>query len=150
MRALPAKRQDFFPVLALLILLAILVVANRHVFIPPRGGLAESGVPLPKTWPKTYPIYPGADYLGRDTAQGQVNGRWYDKAWFETQDDSTKVINWYNRRLAAAGYGPISTDNTGYSEKYAFASGKRAVDMEIFFAHNHPTDVSVGFLPPGT
>jgi len=152
MRAFAANRHELVPVLAIVVLLAVLVVANRHVFIPPHGGAAraaESGVPLPKTWPKTYPMYPKAAYLGRDTAQGQVNGHWYYKAWFETQDDSTAVIDWYNRHLSAAGYKPIATTNTGYSEKYAFASGKRAVDMEIFIAHSHPTDISVDFLPRG-
>jgi hypothetical protein len=144
------NRRDLFPVLGILLLLAILVVANRHVFIPPKGTAAASAdnVPLPKSWPTTYPRYPHAGYLGSDTQQGQVNGQWYDKAWFETGTDARTVIAWYDARLAAAGYKPIATTETGYSKKYAFAAGKRVVDMEIFIATGHPTDIAVDFLPP--
>lgn len=142
--------KNIVTTICLAVLVVVLGIANRHVFIPTRGEAigVHRLIPLPKTWPGSYPIYPTADYLGRDAQQGQVGGRWYDRAWFESHADAKAIIRWYDSRLPAAGYKPIATRNTGYSKQYGFAVGKRVVDMEIFINSNKPTDISVDFLPP--
>lgn len=141
-----------WPYLGAAIVLAVLVFANRHVFIPGHFNVysasAPKGYPLPKTWPRRFPIFPHAAYLGRDMQQGEVSGEWYDRAWFETRTDATHVIEWYSSHLDKTRFIPVSTDKNHSSATYTFASGRRVVDMEIFIARGAPTDFSVDFLPP--
>lgn len=144
------KRGNLAILLGIAVVLATILAANRHVFLPGQGPRAGQppAVPLPPAFPADFPIYPGAAYQGAEEAQGQINGRSYDRGWFEIREDSQKVIAWYDGQLASAGYAPVATFDEGYSRRYGFAADKGVAQVEIFIERdkNKPTTFSVDFF----
>lgn len=143
------NRQNLYPILGLLIVIVGLVAANRRVFAvsSQHNVYDDASLPLPNTWPRSYPLYPNSTYQGSDKAQGQAHGKWYDKAWFSADGTSETIIRWYQAHLKKAGYRPISQTTTGFSRKYAFDTKRQVVDMEIFVGSDSPTEFSVDVLP---
>ena len=144
------KRGNLAILVGIALVLAVLLVANRHVFLPgqDRQSAQAPAVPVPAQFPADFPIYPGAAYTGAEESVGQVNGRWYDRGWFETRDDPAKVIAWYDSHLPEAGYPPVTTLDRGYSKLYGFAAEKGAIQLEVFIEQDKPTDFSVDFYSP--
>src|SRR5947209_2445146 len=93
------------------------------------GSSSSAAVPLPVDFPKDFPLYPCAKYLGRDQLVGQVDGRWYDRGWFETHDSGPAVLDWYNAHLSGAGYNPVTNVQSPGETRIGFASDKSAVEM---------------------
>ncbi len=143
------RNQNLGMLLGIAVVVLVIGVANRHVFIPPHEAAAKP-IPPPRTFPRDYPIYPGASYQGRDEEKEQVNGQWYDRAWFHIRESSDKVIAWYNAHLKSAGYKPVTTRNGSDSKRYGFGMAKKILQMEIFIAHHGPTDFSVDFPSAST
>jgi hypothetical protein len=142
------KKQSIIISIGVLAALLVILFANRHVFLPTENRVAEPTkiVPLPSNFPKDFPIYPGATYLGADEDQGQINGRSWDRGWFETKDEGSKVIEWYDAHLTQAGYPPVNSNKDGTDKQYSFAAGKEIIQMEVFTETNKPTTFSVDFF----
>ena len=147
------KNQRLLAVAGIVGVIVVIALAfgARQVFFSGDGDAGESSgerkaAPLPAEWPKDFPVYPNATYLGADELQGQINARWFDRGWFETRDDPDQVIAWYDGQLTGAGYAPVTTLDTGYSKRYAFPAEKSVVEMEIYFDRSKPTAFSVDFF----
>lgn len=143
------NRRNLIVLICAALVVAVILVANRDVFLraKPQGPVA-SGVPLPAEFPQSFPLYPGARYLGAKELQGQVDGRWYDRGWFEVRDDGHKVIDWYDTQLSARGYAPVAKLDTPDGKRYGFATQSGTVEMEIFSGSDgkDPTTFSVDFF----
>src|SRR5947209_4911533 len=123
------KRRGTVVVISLLGALLIVLLA---VFLGSRVGSgtrsassvgsSKKAEPLSHRFPRDFPLYPGAEYEGSDPAQGEAEGRSYDRGWFHSRDDGRKVISWYDTHLAGAGFTPTNATDTGGGKKYIFAS----------------------------
>ena len=129
------------------ILLATLVVANRHVFFGTTSATTTPGraLPLSPRFPANFPIYPGAAYLGDHEAAGNVRGRWYDRGWFAVRDDGRTVMQWYRAQLERHGYPPQETSEARTGRRYTFGADKDAFQIEIFVNRDEPTLIAVDF-----
>jgi hypothetical protein len=144
------RKQDVGALFCLVTLLAVTIVANRHLFFPrvqasqmPRT-LAASP---PVQFPPDFPIYPRAVYVGTE-AGGQTNGRSYDRGWFAVREDGNRVAVWYADQLVQTGYSPVLTSETPRVRQYSFAADKNVVRVEIFVETDRPTTFSVDFYSP--
>ncbi len=144
------KNRNLIVAAGVALVLVILLLANIRIFQPGDAAkLVKTGeakaVSLPAEFPKDFPVYPGAIYTGADDDQGQINGRMWNRGWFETRDAGPKVIEWYDAQLTQAGYSPLKTSKKGSDKQYSFATEKEIIQMEAFTETNKPTTFSVDF-----
>jgi hypothetical protein len=144
------KNRNLIVAAGVAVVLVALLLVNVRIFQPGEAAKATNteqtkAEPLPAVFPKDFPIYPGATYLGADNDQGQINGRSWDRGWFETRDEGPKVIEWYDAHLEQAGYPPVKSNKNGTDKQFSFAPGKEIIQMEVFTETNKPTTISVDF-----
>lgn len=127
-------------------IVAVLLFANRRVFLPASPASLGAALPLPASFPAKFPLYPGATYLGPEFSVGKVEGRWFDHAWFKTASEAAKVSAWYDAHLAQSGFVPVLVMDKPNSRRYTFGADKNIIELEIFAEAKKPTSFSVDFF----
>ena len=128
------KTRNLAILLGIGLIVVVILFANRGVFLPTGASSTPQAkaIPLPQVFPRDFPIYPGAAYQGSDEDGELLNGRPFDRGWFETHDAAKKVMQWYDAQLASAGYKPVATQDKKGSRLYSFDGSKGIISMEIF------------------
>lgn len=129
------------------ILLATILIANRHIFLATTSSTTtpSRAMPLPPRFPSNFPVYPGAVYLGAHEAVGQARGRSYDRGWFAVLEEGRTVVRWYRAQLPQHGYAPIDENEARTGGRFNFGGDKEVFQMEIFVSRDAPTIISVDF-----
>jgi ATP-binding cassette subfamily B protein len=100
----------------------------------------------PPDMPSDFARYPNARYDGPQQLAGEINGRRFDRLWFETNDSGSAVIDWFRQHLSGD-YQPLATINTGYGERYQLPPTRRVVAVEVFVDPHAPTVFSIDYVP---
>ena len=137
--------------LGLVVVLATILLANRHVLARPATGRPPDPrlAGLTAEFPTDLPLYPQARFVGLTEAQGQIEGRIYDRAWFAVPASGPDVSDWYRRQLrrdytaATLEDGPNLTGR--FTRKKEAAS--RAIYLEVSGTLERPTMFFVDFYP---
>jgi hypothetical protein len=145
------RRRDLLALGAVALILATLVVANRHVLArPPDVRPYEARLDgLTPQFPAEFPLYPSARFVNVTEAQGQVNGRIYDRAWFAAPARGSDVVDWFRQRLSREytvttfGEGPGQTGRFALKDRLKL----RAIRLEVFGAEERPTLLFVDYFP---
>jgi len=94
--------------------------SGQYTFKNEKGDVTfDSGTKLPDSFPKDFPIYPGAKLTGSFSANGEGSSKGLSVVW-ESSDDSSKVGEYYKTGLVAAGYKIISDLSTDDSTTLSF------------------------------
>ena len=144
------RKQELVAFFGLVLVLLTLLVANRHVLLPVsfRPHLAQSAG-VPAHFPAEFPLHPAAVYITTIEAQGQTDGRIYDRAWFAAREGGLEVSGWYRQQLRRD-Y-DLTSSNPSPPRQDLFVlkpqADARVLEMEIFIEPERPTIFFVDFFP---
>jgi len=90
----------------------------------------NSGGALPSSFPKDFPIYPGAKLTGSFSASGDEDSTGVSVVW-ETGDDPAKVGAYYKTQLVASGYTIVTEYMQDDSTTLTFEKGNTSGFMGV-------------------
>ncbi len=123
------------------------VLVDNVIGGQPLPKLFESGPsPAPTDFPSDFPLYPNAHFVRSQPRAGQVNGRWFDRLWFETGDAGQTVNAWYKQRLVQD-YKPVMTMSMGDSQRFQLDPNQRVLTTEIYNDAHQATIFSIDYIP---
>ena len=144
------RRHELAAFFGLVLVLLIVLIANRHVLLPAsfRPHLAQSAG-VPAHFPAEFPLHPAAVYVTTIEAQGQTDGRIYDRAWFAAREGGLEVSGWYRQQLRRD-Y-DVTSNNPSPPRRDLFVlkpqADARVLEMEVFIEPERLATFYVDFFP---